>query len=111
MDFSALINAIKSFFQFLIDWIVYYFFEFLKWAFDAVEYAFNKFIQVFFEAAGHIIGAIPAPGFADDACSAYSSIPDTIIWILGYAQFGAGVTAIFSAYGIRFLIRRIPVVG
>lgn len=111
MDFSALINAIKGFFQFIIDWIVFYLFEFLKWVYEFVEFLFNKFIQVFFEAAGHIIGAIPSPGFADGACSAYSQIPNTIIWVLGYAQFGAGIATIFSAYGIRFLIRRVPVVG
>lgn len=43
--------------------------------------------------------------------SAFASLPDGIWWFIGVAQLHIGIPLILSALGIRFLIRRLPIIG
>jgi len=45
--------------------------------------------------------------------AAWAQIPmsDFMTWILGMINVGEGLSIILSAYALRFLIRRLPVIG
>lgn len=40
-----------------------------------------------------------------------AALPLATLFILGWFKIGTGLTFIFAAYGMRFLIRRIPFIG
>tara|TARA_A100001391_G_scaffold68654_1_gene43891 strand:+ start:4748 stop:5038 length:291 start_codon:yes stop_codon:yes gene_type:complete len=56
-----------------------------------------------------VIEAIPVPGWLDQAASV--SLPDSMLWLSGILQLPFGMTVFVSAYTLRFLIRRIPLIG
>jgi hypothetical protein len=40
-----------------------------------------------------------------------AALPMATLFILGWFRIGTGLTIIAAAYGVRFLIRRIPFIG
>lgn len=54
---------------------------------------------------------IPVPEFMQDLGSLFSSLDPAILYFTAPMQLGTGVTMILGAAAIRFVIRRIPVVG
>lgn len=43
--------------------------------------------------------------------AAFGQITAYIWWFLGFAQIGFGLSVVASAYGLRFIIRRLPFIG
>ncbi|TCO81105.1 hypothetical protein EV699_110131 [Plasticicumulans lactativorans] len=43
--------------------------------------------------------------------AAFGQITSYIWWFLGFAQIGFGISVVASAYGLRFIIRRLPFIG
>lgn len=60
-------------------------------------------------AASGLISAIPVPDFLRTVSS--FRLPDVVVWAAEPFQLGYGVGIITSAYTLRFIIRRLPVVG
>lgn len=56
-----------------------------------------------------IISSIPVPSFLQNVSS--YRLPDVVVWAAEPFQLGYGVGIITSAYTLRFIIRRLPVVG
>ncbi len=71
----------------------------------------KKILGWILDKLAELIEAIPVPDFFSQAKSALSSIPPEVGYFLGPMNFGTGVSIIVSAYIIRFIIRRIPIVG
>lgn len=57
------------------------------------------------------ITAIPVPAWAASAGSYALSISSDVMYWAAPFQLGSGLAILTSAYGVRFLIRRIPVIG
>ena len=56
-----------------------------------------------------IIEAIPVPDFLTDIGSL--TIPPSVAWAASAFELQSGMAIIVTAYGLRFIIRRLPIVG
>lgn len=63
------------------------------------------------EVVAAILSAIPVPSWASGASASLGGISGAVGYWAEPFNIGAGVAIILSAYGIRFLIRRIPFIG
>lgn len=81
------------------------------WVQEEVKGFFVWVSEQIFTGILDVLNAIPIPSWVDSTTSFAAGISPGVWYFASVAnlQFGAGVIA--SAYGIRFLIRRIPVIG
>jgi hypothetical protein len=71
----------------------------------------KKIIGWILDKLAGLIESIPVPEFFSQANSALASIPSEVGYFIEPMNFGVGLSMIISAYIIRFIIRRIPIVG
>ncbi len=58
-----------------------------------------------------LLEAIPVPEWLQQAGINVAAIPPGVWYFLGPFQFGAGLSWLLSALLLRFMIRRLPVIG
>ena len=85
--------------------------EILVWLKDLFLWLPLKITELALDGLALVIEAIPVPSFLNDAPGYLSNIDPTVAYFLAAFEFGNGLAIIFSAYILRFLIRRIPLVG
>lgn len=85
--------------------------DFGQWLIDLLLWFPRKVFQLLLEGIASVIGAIPVPEFMSSLGSWVSSIDPAIAYFGGPLQFGAGMSFVLTAWVIRFVLRRIPVVG
>jgi hypothetical protein len=88
----------------MINKVLGWFKEFFTWLFQTI------WAQIL-EGLAAVIAAIPVPDFVYQAQSAFGSLSGNILFFAQKFAFGEGVAMVLAAYGIRFLIRRIPLIG
>ncbi|MCT7418666.1 DUF2523 family protein [Pseudomonas aeruginosa] len=54
---------------------------------------------------------LPVPDFFAQAGNAFQSIPPSVVYFANAFQIGPGVTMVLGAYLLRFILRRIPIIG
>ncbi|TWH71296.1 uncharacterized protein DUF2523 [Azomonas agilis] len=54
---------------------------------------------------------LPVPDFFDKASYAFSNIPEGVVFFAQALQIKEGISMVLSAYLLRFVIRRIPIIG
>lgn len=74
--------------------------DFPEWLFEQVALQIVAFFQ-----------ALPVPSFMVTAGNAFQGIPSSVLFFLGAFHVGPGVTMILGAYLLRFILRRIPIIG
>lgn len=103
-----MLEAIKTGFQYLVDWLL----TLIDWG---VGWFLNIPKQVFADMLGSLgewIRSWDVLGtYGPQACSGLSSMPSAVAYFLGMIQFSTGLSLIMGAYLMRFLIRRIPIIG
>jgi len=102
-----MIDRIFSFFDWVVDY-VYSFTEMLIssiWLF--VKYAFQEVL----EALNGFLHWIPVPDFASKAGGFLQGMPPEVSWFLNAVAFNEGLTMVMLAYVLRFILRRIPLIG
>lgn len=62
-------------------------------------------------ALAGILSAIPVPTWLQQIAGFQDAIPSGVGYFLHILKVPQGLVIIMAAYGIRFLIRRIPVIG
>lgn len=67
--------------------------------------------ELLLEGLAAVINAIPVPTWANDVGSLFSGLPTGIAWGFYIFNLGTGLTIVVSAFVVRFLIRRIPLIG
>lgn len=85
--------------------------EFAEWLLDALLYVPRKVWEMLLDGLAGLIEAIPVPDFMQNLSSLFASMPSGVAYFASALQLGTGVTIILSALVIRFVIRRIPVIG
>lgn len=85
--------------------------EVLRWLKDLLLWLPRKMWQLFTDGLATIIEAIPVPDFMENLGNLFAAIPSGVAYFLAPMHLGAGVTIVLSAYVIRFVIRRIPLIG
>lgn len=83
----------------------------LQWISDFFSSLWLIIWQKILEGLASVLNAIPVPDFFYQASGALSGFPPQLVFALDVLQFDLGLPMILSAYGIRFLIRRIPIIG
>lgn len=83
----------------------------LQWLQDMVTWSLLKVFKLITEGLLAVFDAIPVPSFISGASSLFSAIPSGVAYFLGSFNFGTGLGMLFSALLLRFLIRRIPLIG
>ena len=97
--------------EWLVNKIVKLINDFSDWLFEVLQWIPKKLWEELLDALATVIEHMPVPGFVDTAHNAFTSIPSTILFFANKAGLGEGVAMILSAYVLRFLIRRIPIIG
>lgn len=98
----------------LLDTLVHFF----EWAQDAYDDFWNTFKVfpewVFSRMAEEIVrffNKLPVPSFFDTAGDAFAGIPPSVVYFASAFRIGEGISMILLALLLRFIIRRIPIIG
>ena len=85
--------------------------DFAEWLKDVLLWVPRKLWAELLDGLAAILSAIPVPDFVSVAQGALSSLPSSVVFFLDKFEFASGVSMIMGAYLLRFLIRRIPLIG
>lgn len=83
----------------------------LQWIYDFFLWLGQKIFAAILEGLATFLDAIPVPGFFNDAANFFNNIPASVLFFLNLFAVGEGIAMITAALVIRFLIRRIPIIG
>jgi hypothetical protein len=84
--------------------------EILQFLLDVLLWVPRKLIELVMDGLATVIEAIPLPAWLDGV-SILDEIPEGVAFFAEAFLIPEGVTILVSAYVIRFLIRRLPIVG
>src|SRR5688572_10876774 len=98
-----MIELLKNILQFIADC--------LSWVIDFFEWCVVKVFVLLFDAIVALLALIPVPDWLTNLASNVTAIDSGILFFMQPLQVGTGISWIFGAYLLRFLIRRLPVVG
>jgi hypothetical protein len=94
-----------------MTYLIHYIQTILTWLLTFVDWVLIEVFSVICAAVGAVLNAIPVPSWASSAGSSLSALPAGVLYFAQAADLPTGLSIIFSAWGIRFLIRRIPFIG
>ncbi|MBP0049846.1 hypothetical protein H9C73_14025 [Marinobacterium sp. AK62] len=79
--------------------------------YDTLEHWFKEMLYWLFDVLASLLEELPVPEFFNDASGAFSSIPPSVAFYLAPMELELGLSIILGAYVLRFVIRRIPIIG
>lgn len=85
--------------------------SFKDWLRDLLLWVPKKIWELVLDGLAAVIEAIPVPTWLANIGDVFDAIPDGVIYFAQALQLPAGLSMILGAYVLRFLIRRLPVVG
>lgn len=85
--------------------------EFAQWLKDTLLWIPRKLWAEMLEALSGLIDAIPVPDFINTASGYMHGIPSGILWTLNMFAVPEGMLMIGAALVLRFVLRRIPLIG
>ena len=94
-----------------MDFLIQYIARILTWIVGFFVWCIEWLAKTVLGALITLLQAIPVPGWMTDAPSVLSNVPSGVIWIFQILQLPAGMAILLSAWILRFLIRRIPLIG
>lgn len=83
----------------------------LAWLYDAFLWIPRKLWELILDGLATLLEAIPVPSFMSNLESFAGGIDPGIAYFAEPLMISTGVTFVLLAYVIRFVIRRIPVIG
>lgn len=83
----------------------------IGWVVDFFQWLAVKLCVLVFDAIIAVLNLIPVPAWLGEISGNIGSLPSGVLFFIGPFQFGTGMAWVVSAYLLRFLIRRLPVVG
>ena len=83
----------------------------LEWLKELFLWLPRKLWSELLEALSAVISAIPVPDFVYQAQGAFASLSGNVLFFAQKFALGEGITMILAAYALRFIIRRIPIIG
>jgi len=84
---------------------------FKDWLRDLLLWVPKKLWELFLDGVTAVLEAIPVPSWLSGASAVFDAIPDGVIYFAQALQLPAGLSMILGAYVLRFIIRRIPIIG
>jgi hypothetical protein len=83
----------------------------LVWLKDVLLWIPQKLYSLLLDGLAFVIEAIPVPAWLTNAPGYLGGIDPTVVYYLEGFAIAEGLSIIFAASLIRFLIRRIPLIG
>ncbi|MBE0507898.1 MAG: hypothetical protein IBX50_14495 [Marinospirillum sp.] len=103
-----MLEDLGNFIMNILLWLYEQVQDLVQWFFDGLEYLFIELIlSPVLNALASLLESIPLPDWFTHGTVSVGSAG----YFIAMAEVPAGITMIISAYTIRFLIRRIPVIG
>lgn len=93
------------------DWLAEKIEEFLQWLLDMLLWLPKKLFQLIFDGLATFIERIPVPGFIANAQGFFSGIPSEIVYFINFFAVGEGLAMVTGALVLRFVLRRVPIIG
>lgn len=84
---------------------------FAEWLKEVLLWVPRKLWAELLDGLAAILSAIPVPDFVITAQSAFAGLPSGVVFFANKFAVPEILGMVIAAYVIRFLIRRIPVVG
>jgi len=91
--------------------LIQYIQQILQWLVDFLLWIPHKTYALIMDGLAAVVEAIPVPGWASNIPNYLAGLDGGVAWFAGTLQLGTGITIVFGAYVLRFLIRRIPFIG
>lgn len=85
--------------------------DFAQWLIDTLLWLPRKLWAELLDGLATLVESMPVPDFVTTAQSAFSGIPSSVLFFLDKFAFAEGLAMVLSAYLLRFLLRRIPLIG
>lgn len=95
----------------LLKNIIHFLGEMLSWIVGFFEWCVVKVFVLIFDAVVALLSLIPVPEWISGIAGNIGGIDDGVLFFIAPLQFSTGMTWVVAAYVLRFLIRRLPVVG
>lgn len=92
-------------------WLSGIFSDAMQWLLDVILWAPKKLWFELLTSLSDFFASIPVPDFVLNAQSALLSIPSGALFFVSFFAIKEGVTMILAALLLRFLTRRIPIIG
>lgn len=108
---SEFANWIKEIFLDVLEWLLELAAAVLEWLLEALLWILSKAWQLLLEGLAALLESIPVPGFMQDAGSFWGNIPGSIVYFFQFFAVAEGMAMIGAALALRFLLRRIPLIG
>jgi sulfite exporter TauE/SafE len=108
---SAAIQWVKDFFAGIVEWFYALYTDSLAWVLELFEWIPKRIFEGVMDAAATVVESIPAPDFVAQAGNYFGNIPTTIVFFFQFFAIGQGIAMITSALLLRFILRRIPLIG
>lgn len=84
---------------------------FKDWLRDLLLWVPKKIWELIVDGVVGVLEAIPVPSWLSSAEGVFDAIPDGVVYFAQALQLPAGLSMVLSAYALRFIIRRIPIIG
>lgn len=98
-----MLDVLKNILQFFADALTFFI--------DLIQWAVVKIFLMIFEALVFVLSLIPVPEWLSNISGNVAAIDPGILFFVAPLQLTTGLAWVVSAYVLRFLIRRIPVIG
>lgn len=93
----------------MLDWLYDWLQDALTWLKDLLLWLPLKLYQLLLEALTTVLNAIPVPAWAENLNMNW--VPSNLAYWLDPFNIPLALTCITGGYVLRFVIRRIPVIG
>jgi len=84
---------------------------FAQWLKDLLLWLPLKLWEMLLDGLASVIEALPVPDFLAAAQGLFSGVGGNVLYVLGLFAVPEGIGMIISALILRFIIRRIPLIG
>lgn len=102
---------IKEIFLGVLEWLLELAGVVLEWMLEAWLWVMTKVWQLLLEGLASLIESIPVPSFMQQAGSFWGGIPSNVVYFFQFFAVAEGLAMVTTALALRFLLRRIPLIG
>ncbi len=83
----------------------------LEWLSEELKLIFQSIWESILNAIASVIEVIPVPGFMQDIANSSFQFPPEVLFWTDIFLIPFGISVYVSAITLRFIIRRLPIVG
>jgi hypothetical protein len=93
------------------SWLAEKFTEILDWIKDFFLWIPRKLWAELLDSFATFFESLPVPDFIIEASAAFAGISGNVLFFAQKFAVGEGIALVLGAYILRFLLRRIPLIG